>query len=105
MSYMYILASLYTQYFVKCPTQDSQVDGPTTNGTILLKIKIHSFIHSFIHSQRPTSVTALTFPPLIVLYVYFPFLQLSNALLKLYTNCIIYIQLKKTNIYSSSLIQ
>jgi len=42
---MYILASLYTQYLVKCPKQDCQVDWPMANGTILLKIT-HSFNHS-----------------------------------------------------------
>ena len=60
MSYMYTLASLYTQYFVKCPTQDSQVDWPMANGTIRLKIKIHSFIHSVLHRHfvRITETTS-----------------------------------------------
>ena len=53
--YMYILASLYTQYFVKCFTQDSQVDWPMANGTILLKIKIHSFIQHY--EPKPFVIT------------------------------------------------
>ena len=42
-------------YFVKCPTQNSQVDRPMANGTLLLKIKIHSFIHFISHIWMTTS--------------------------------------------------
>ena len=61
MSYMYVLASLYTQYFVKCPTQDSQVDWPMANGTILLKIKIHSFIHHLCYAVTAASSALVDF--------------------------------------------